>query len=392
MNPSVDIGRKVLMAESLPWNALYKVGSHHYATQFLKAGFDVCWMANPVSPFHRLSGSYDKYAVELKEKFRVWRRDGVREGGLLSYAPLTLLPYANISPLNSRFVLNNTLRFTLPPVKSFLRRKNFSRVDIAWFTNPVMAGLLDAVTCKHAVFRIADDIAAFDDIPETIRRQEQRLVERADAVFVTAKTILDRYAPLAGDKIHYLPNGVDFDFFQNAGAALPEEYARIPSPRIVYVGAIADWFDLKLMEIAARLCNTCSFVLIGEPRIDLSSLQALKNVFILGGKQYEAIPSYLKNADVGIIPFKKTRLVQSVNPIKLYEYMSCGLPVVAARWKTLEDINSPALLADTPEEFAGFILQAVNGTVNRQLSIDFARVNSWANRFQYVQSVLGGLS
>lgn len=392
MNPSVNALGKVLMAEFLPWKALYKVGSHHYAMQFQKAGYDVCWMANPISPFHRFSPSYRHYAAEIREKFRVWRLNGEREQGVLSYAPFTLLPYADVSPLNSAFVLNNSLRLTLPPVRSFLRDKGFSRVDIAWFTNPAMANLLDLATCARVAFRIADDTAAFTTVPESIRKQEQRLVERADAVFVTAKTIFERYAPLAGGKIHYLPNGVDFDFFRNAESAVPKEYAEIPAPRIVYVGAIANWFDVVLLATVARLCGDCSFVLIGEPRIDLSRLVALRNVFVLGGKRYETIPAYLKNADVGIIPFKQTPLVQSVNPIKLYEYMSCGLPVVATRWKTLEDINSPALLADTPDEFAGLIRRSVNSAVDRQPFINFARINSWESRFRYVQSILGGLS
>lgn len=380
--------KKILMAESLPWNAFYKIGSHHYAHQFLNQGCSVCWIANPVSPWHRFSRSYKKYASELDEKYRAWFRGGIQEGRLLAYAPLTLLPFGNNAILNREFVLRNTLRLTLPPLGSYLKRKNFSSVSILWFTNPVMSGLLDIVEHRCAVFRIADDLSAFKNIPATIRKQEELLVERADVVFVTAKTILDRFASGASGKIHYLPNGVDFAFFHGADRALPEAYNDIPSPRAVYVGAISDWFNLEMVRRAAEQSKDISFVLIGEPRIDLSKLSAMKNIFILGGKAYGDIPAYLKNADVGMIPFKKSALVQSINPIKLYEYMACGLPVVASRWKTLEDANSPALLADSPEEFAGLIRTAVERTNDKKEFINFARKNSWADRFNYAFSTV----
>ena len=64
----------------------------------------------------------------------------------------------------------------------------------------------------------------------------------------------------AGEKIHYLPNGVDFDHFNKADPSLPADYNDIPSPRIVYVGSIAEWFDVELIKKAARTLPACSFV------------------------------------------------------------------------------------------------------------------------------------
>lgn len=369
------------MADSRTWGAPYKVGSYHYAEQFIRAGYDCCWITHPVSPYHWLSSTYKVYADDLRDKYRIWRNGGLRRGGLLQYSPLTLLPYAEYPLLRSDVVQRSMLQFTVPPLRAWLRKQDFADVDILWFANPALSGLADMVSTRHCVFRIADDNSAFSNIPAGIRHAEQRLIDRADTIFVTAPSLRERY-PQARDKIFYLPNGVDFDFFNSAAAPLPEEYKSIPSPRIVYVGTIADWFDVETVLEAAKRLPDHAFVLIGESLIDLSVFRHRRNIHLLGGKRYELMPSYLQHADVGIIPFRNTKLVQSVNPIKLYEYMACGLPVVATRWKTLEDIASPSLLAGTAAEFADLVRIAAKGDADRNRRIAFARANSWKTRFE----------
>jgi glycosyltransferase involved in cell wall biosynthesis len=372
------------------WDALYKVGSHHYADLFCKKGYDLCWVTHPISPFHRFHKAYKAFSSEINDKYRVWKSGGVQHDHLLQYTPLTLLPYGNVPFLKSELVIKNMLRFTVPPLQHYLRKKHFNEVDILWFTNPALSTLRNMVTYKHCVFRIPDDTSAFETIPESIQRIERNLVETADVVFVTSRSIQERYS-WAGDKIHYLPNGVDFEHFQITGGDVPEEYRAIPAPRIIYIGAIAEWFDIDMMEAVATTLKGYSFILIGQPRIDISRLRRLRNIFPLGGINYTKIPAYIKNSDVGIIPFKKSRLVDSVNPIKLYEYMACGLPVVATRWRTLEDIKSPAFLADSTDQFVAQVEHAVQSR-NKGTYVEFARMNSWGERFKDIMNALEGQS
>jgi glycosyltransferase involved in cell wall biosynthesis len=380
--------KKILMADSRSWNAPYRVGSHHYARQFLQAGYDVCWITHPISPLHRLSRQYKLYSEDILDKYHIWKAGGLRQGNLLQYTPLTLLPYANVPVLRSDFVRRNMLRLTVPSLRHYLRKTGFDKVDILWFANPALGGLLDMVSYSQCVFRIADDNAAFQLLPGGVKRAEQHLVQNADAVFVTAPSLRERYA-WARDKLHYLPNGVDFEFFTNSDLPLPKEYEAIPAPRVVYVGTIAEWFDADLIQSAAAALPDHSFILIGEPHIDLSALSAMKNVFLLGGRPYKNIPGYMRHADIGIIPFKNTKLVESVNPVKLYEYLACGLPVVATRWKTLVDIDSPALLAASREEFVQMIRQGLSEKKTKsKFYIEYARANSWHARFQDIMSVL----
>ncbi len=380
--------RKILFAGSQGPRIFTKIGDHHYSEHFQSIDYRVCWLTHPVSPWHYLSGSYRAHATEINDKFFLWKNNGEYHQDIFYYAPFTLLPFTHRPILSSNWVLHNNLKFTCPNLKRFLRKNDFDQVDILWISNPLLFQVLDIVAHKLSVYRITDDVPAFGGVPDKTDRVVVDLIHRVDVVFVTAKTLIEKYA-WVGEKLHYLPNGVDFNHFYFSEDSLPEEFQEIPSPRAIYVGMIADWFDVALIEMAANAYPHVSFVLIGESAIDLSPLNTLANVYILGGKPYQTIPAYLKNSDVGLIPFVQNRLVESVNPIKLYEYMACGLPVVSAHWKTVAGLDSPAYLYTSFDEFKRALELSLAGKYDKTKLIDFARQNSWEKQFARVVDILG---
>jgi len=382
--------KKILFAGSQGPRIFTKVGDHHYSNFFLNDGYRVCWMTHPISPFHFIGGSYKNHASEINDKYSLWKNKGEYHNGIFYYSPFTIFPFTDRPFLKSDWVLHNNLKITFPNLKRFLKHKDFNQVEILWISNPLLFQIADIVDHKLLVYRIADDVPAFQSIPGRADQVVSSLVKKADIVFATAKTLLEKNS-WAGSKLHYLPNGVDFDHFYDSGDTLPEEFHAIPAPRAIYVGMIADWFDVEIIEKAAKAYPNVSFILIGESAIDLSSIRSLQNVYILGGRKYTTIPTYLKNSDVGLIPFKRNRLVESVNPIKLYEYMACGLPVISARWKTVEGLGSPAYLYDTFEEFAQMLELSLAGQSDPQKSIEFARQNSWEKQFKEVIRVLNSI-
>jgi glycosyltransferase involved in cell wall biosynthesis len=115
--------------------------------------------------------------------------------------------------------------------------------------------------------------------------------------------------------------------------------------------------------------------------INLTKIASLPNVYILGKRDRDVLPQYLKNADVGVIPWKRGQFTDYAHPNKLYEYMACGLPVVSTRWEELEYIKSPAYLASNHEEFVELLLEA-SGEKDRRKYIEFAKANSWEHRFE----------
>jgi glycosyltransferase involved in cell wall biosynthesis len=73
-------------------------------------------------------------------------------------------------------------------------------------------------------------------------------------------------------------------------------------------------------------------------------------------------------------------LIHSVNPLKLYEYMASGLPVVSTEWDELKNLNSPALLSNSEEEFKNNILAAIQNPEPKEFYKNFAKQHDWSHR------------
>jgi len=121
-------------------------------------------------------------------------------------------------------------------------------------------------------------------------------------------------------------------------------------------------------------------------------LKKLPNIYILGRRSYDILPAYIHNAEIGIIPFNISRfpkLVNSVNPIKIYEYLACGIPAVSVKWAELENVQSPAYLVNTKIEFTNAISEIYGKNVDKQYLINFALSNDWRSRAQTLISNIG---
>lgn len=338
------------MATSNSWNSVFQVGSHHLAREFLKMGYNVAFISDPISPFHLFTNSF-------KERFDLYRSGGFHKNNLWSYVPATLVPPHNKPFLCTQWVHNNWQRLTLPSVVGKAKHNGFGEVDMLYLDTPLQSFWLNKIKASKTVYRMADQNSGFKKATTAQIEMEQKLIQNVDLVVCTAKTLADSIQGKA-KKVHHLPNGVHLAHFKKAGTK-PPEYQKIPSPIAIYVGALEYWFDFELAESLAKEMPHISFVFIGPVK---NKTPTLKNIHFLGPRPYSEIPSYLQFADVGLILFDVNRypeLIHHVNPLKLYEYIASGLPVVATRWRELENINSPALLSVSCEEFKANVLKAL---------------------------------
>jgi GT2 family glycosyltransferase len=167
----------------------------------------------------------------------------------------------------------------------------------------------------------------------------------------------------------------------------------MPAPVIGYFGAIAEWIDLALIAEVAKLRPQYSFVLVGKVfDRDISALQALPNVFLLGHKEYSEMPALLRGFDVCTIPFVVNQVTNATDPVKLYEYFSQGKPVVATDMKELRTFSELLYLATGPAEFAlklDLALAESGGDRARQ-RVEFAARNTWADRVERLDAAISG--
>jgi glycosyltransferase involved in cell wall biosynthesis len=380
--------KKAIWASSQHWRAASQVSAHHYARLLVQAGWDVAFLAHPISPWHLLRRSS---RPSVGDRWRSWRQGGERDldGRLLHYVPLTLAPPRHLPLLRRRAVLDHWARLTVPSLRRFLRRHGFRQVDLLVIDSPLYGFLLGDAAHSKSVLRIVDDLAGFPGVAPSWVQREQELIAEVDHVIVTGRVLEQKVLPYRPRALTCVPNGVQVEHFLNGTAALPPEYRAIPAPRAVYVGAVEEWLDVPLLADLARQLPGVSFVLIGDGQADLGPLRGRANMHILGRRPYAQVPAYLKHAAVGLIPFKQNRLVRAVNPIKLYEYMACGLNVVATAWEELEHLASPARLCRGVPEFRAAIAAAIEESTDKEMLIDFARRADWRERARLLFRAIG---
>jgi glycosyltransferase involved in cell wall biosynthesis len=213
-------------------------------------------------------------------------------------------------------------------------------------------------------------------------KTEQDLIEQADLV-VTSSALLEDRCRLLNHSTVQIKNGTEFEHFANpVRNGQLEAYA--DRPIIGYYGAISDWFDMNIVAHCARSRPEWNFVLIGATfGADLKPVDGLKNVHFLGEKPYAELPGYLAYFDVCTIPFKLIPLTLATNPVKFYEYLSAGKPVVSIDLPELMQYANDCYLARNANEFLNELDKAL-AERNDQAKIDrrilLARENSWDAR------------
>ncbi len=386
------MGKKILMACTTYWTSPFRVGSHQLARQFVQAGWDVAFLTDPISPLHIVYDLAHGISDDLRERIRIYRRGGQYDldGRLWTYVPGSLLTPYDKPVLRSSFLHRQWHRLTSPDVVKRAEEHGFGDVDLLYFDSVNQYFWLNSISHKRSVYRVPDDISGFrGKYTSAMKELEHDLVRGVDVVAYAAENLKEYVERMDPRRTLYLPNGVDYDHFAKGPSSLPPEYGNIPRPIAVYVGAMDLWFDYELLNYAAGKLGSVSFVLIGPDRYARTRLRPAKNIHILGRRSYDLLPLYLHNSDIGIIPFDvegNPALVKSVNPLKLYEYMASGLPVVATEWEALRRMNSPAVLCRSREEFVAGLEQELSAQRGKSLFQEFARRHDWRKKFELLEA------
>jgi glycosyltransferase involved in cell wall biosynthesis len=376
------------MAEFWEWDSSIKVGSHHYAKHFLNNGHQVFWIPSYwtiFTPFFNWYG-FKKRFYEWKEQ--LFKTCHTTHKNLYSYSPFSILTYRNYPVLNKALIAEKIVDFTLPSLTNKFSEMGWRSIDFLWLANLALIGLEKRMEYKKLIYRMADNMTAFPDVPHTYEKLERKIIEKSDVVIATARYLYDKAKKLNRNVI-YLPNGTDFVFQDKRTLREPDDLHIIPHPRVVYVGSTRNWLDYELLENLAHKLDMYSFVIIGPGEdAGLKGLKKYKNIHILGPRLHEEISIYLKYCDVGIIPFKKNELTERVNPIKLYEYFSSGIPVVATNLEEIRYLRSPALLATGTTEFGECLEAAYQMGKNKVEFREFAERHTWSNRYTRLMEYL----
>ncbi len=245
-------------------------------------------------------------------------------------------------------------------MKRMLKKIKFQDF-ILWSYLPMFVKPFEAMDSPLKIFDAVDDWrnhSAYQDQRDKLDENYKVISGKADLIFTVAEDLklLFNNQP----NVHWIPNGVNFDRLQGK-FDFPEDMKDIPGPIIGYVGVIQNRIDLDLIKQLAEMNPDKSFVFVGMvwPEVNKGEFADNKNVFFLGQKSYSDLPKYLSHFHVGIIPHKVDPFTKSMNPLKLYEYLACGLPVVSTPIAGTEMFTGLVKIASDPEYFSQHINEAL---------------------------------
>lgn len=228
-------------------------------------------------------------------------------------------------------------------------------------------------------------------LDRVFRRLREETLRGSDIVFTPSRVIRDRHGR-NDPRFHLVPHGADLPPGPVPAGPPPEDVSSLPSPIIGFVGTIGPAVDLALLDFLAERRKDWSFVLIGEVRRSVGKLRNRSNVYLLGPRRREDLPRYLKSFDAGIIPYRTGPTTETVHPVKTYEYLAAGLPVVSTRLPELAPLEGVIRLERNVEDFHRALEGALaeNSPEKKMSRIDFARQNSWETRVEEIETILAG--
>lgn len=224
---------------------------------------------------------------------------------------------------------------------------------------------------------------------------EDRKIQAADIVFCASQIIYEAAAP-KHPSVHLVRNAADDLHFSttdpSSPALLPSEkdmrLCRTTEPVIGFWGAVASWLDYPLIRMLATERPQYTFVFVGQISCGgPNTLTDLPNVHWLGDRDYEYLPRYASYFDAAIIPFEVRKVTKAANPVKMYEYMAAGLPVISTDLPEVR-MQKHVRIGRSPAQFLRHLDEALLHDRSPELISsrkDAARHESWASRADFIK-------
>lgn len=320
---------KILFLSHTYWDSYFMVGSHQLAKQYLNQGYDVFYISTPLSFFHFIKKSDD-----VKNRLKTMKPK--KKGHLFTYIPFRIIPFKNFVFFRN---IKNATKCSVFFKHSFnkISKKYLpDRFDLVLIDTPSLTFLLKLISYDKIYYRITDFYSNMDGrYFKEIEDIESILInDLSIPVIATSSPIKEYYDNKYNINSFLFENGVNLEHFLNFDRnVFPIEYSN--RKKIVYIGALDQRFDWNLVyKVVARFKNVDVYII--GPTDKTSSID---NLHILGGRLYEDIPAYLLHADIGIMPFIKSRENEGRSPMKIYEYGICGLPTVVMETTEIKKRN-----------------------------------------------------
>lgn len=384
--------KDIVILSTADWDNPFWTNKQHVAISLSKLGYRVLYIDSlGLRKPSASSSDLGRIKRRLKKAFKAPRKV---HDNIWVWSPI-ILPFQQYPfvRLINRFVFSNWLKFWSWKLKI--------SNNLFWTYNPLTTRLLNLDGYKILVYHCVDEIKAQPGMPvDILTVADNELSSKANVIFATSLKLYESRKEL-NENTHYFSNVADFNFFNQAlleRTVIPEDIAKIPSPIAGFIGAISGYkIDFELIEFVANKCPDISFVFIGkvgegDPWTNVEKISTLKNVYFLGPKEYSTLPAYLKAMTVTLLPNHINEYTDSMFPMKFFEYLAAGKPVVSVNLKAIQEHSTFCYLSLDYAEFANNVIEAsIAPSVGLENRLNLAKKYTYDSRMLKMMEIVKDL-
>lgn len=245
--------------------------------------------------------------------------------------------------------------------------------------------VLTWVKDKKIIYDKMDDnvqLSLSNEVKCYLKRCEEKLLNKVTGMFVTAEKFYHDYQKRIKN-VHLIPNGVNLECDN-----LVSEPKRENKKVYGYVGMIADWFDMEVIKEISKIDDS-QIVLVGPCNIEPFEAE---NVRYTGKVPKTQVAEMIQSFDVCLYPFKKTELLDTINPVKIYEYLALNKPVIAVDSLEMRKFGKLVYRYEGIEDLWDLCNSELDKPFcNETECMKFVDANSWNNRVKQILRIVEDL-
>ncbi len=331
----------------------------------------------------------------LKDKSLQPRLTAYRKGGekvkdnkyITVYAPPPVLPFFN----KYRWINRINQRRLACYINKIIKLQGFKKPYL-WCYTPTACDLIANIDHRGVIYDCVDRHSAYQGMinPVVVDKMEEDLARAADMVFCTAAG-LERTLIEYNQWTKMIANGANYTLFSQAATFTPPE--KRLEPVFGFVGMLQECIAYDYIVALAEAMPSAKIVFVGKvmPGVDISMLKKYNNISFLGLQLQEKLPEIISSFDVCLNVFRSGRLALDVSPLKLYEYLATGKPIVSTEEPLqVRDFADVVYIADSCSDFVSKCREALaeDDQEKRHQRQAYGKACSWDNRVRQMEDEL----
>lgn len=333
-----------------------------------------------------------KDKTALKKIFKFMQKGYKPKNNITVYTMPPILPFYNkIRGINA---INQAISSIY--VNSKMKKHNFENT-ILWCYSPSSCDIVDKIPHKSLVYDCVDRHSGYEGLinPCVVDNMEEDLAKKSAIVFATAeglyKTLVDY-----NQKCYMIPNGCAYELFSSVhlkSFETPEKLKKAKGKIFGFIGMLQECIAYDYIEELAKARPNDTIVFVGKalPGVNLEYLEKYENIIFCGLVPQIELPAYISKFDVCLNTFSQGKLSKDVSPLKFYEYLATGKPIVSTKEPLqVMDFASCIYIAQDKETFVEKCNEALNekGDIKQNLRMEYAKKCSWSERVKQMDNLL----